>query len=122
MYARDAYLSLDEVGRDDFAPVTIEECQGGAERGGGDTPEDSLSDDAPPTGLSLVHSLVEEVVEEQRLEARVLLVRRRDVTEEDRLDDTTTTPHARNTSVVQVPAELFAMDCKLVSGVLAGVT
>ena len=115
-------MSLEEVSGDNLAPVTIEEGKSSGESGGGDTPENSLGNVSPPAGLSLVNSLVEEVVEEQRLEARVLLVRRCDVTEEDRLDDTTTTPHARNTSVVQVPAELFAMDCKLVSGVLAGVT
>ena len=50
------YLSLQEVGRDDLTPIAIEEGQGGAESGGGDTPEDSLSDDSSPARLSLVDS------------------------------------------------------------------
>ena len=47
-------LGLEEVGRDDLAAVTIEEGKSGAECGGGDTPEDGLSDNSPPTGLGLV--------------------------------------------------------------------
>lgn len=48
------YLALDEVGGDDLAAVSIEECQSGAEGRRGDTPEDRLSDHAPPARLSLV--------------------------------------------------------------------
>lgn len=49
-------LTLEEVGRDNLAPVAIEEGQGRAERGSGNAPEDSLGNDAPPTGLCLVDS------------------------------------------------------------------
>ena len=99
-------MSLEEVSGDNLAPVTIEEGKSSGESGGGDTPENSLSNDSPPAGLSLVNSLVEEVVEEQGLELAVLLVGGGDVLQEDRLDDAATTPHARNASVVEVPAEL----------------
>ena len=100
-------MSLEEVSGDNLAPVTIEEGKGSGESGGGDTPETSLGNDSPPAGLSLVNSLVEEVVEEQRLKVAVLLVRSGDVAKEDRLDDATAAPHARNTRVVQVPVELY---------------
>ena len=102
-------MSLEEVSGDNLAPVTIEEGKSSGESGGGDTPENSLSNDSPPAGLSLVNSLVEEVVEEQGLELAVLLVSCGDVTKEDTLDDTSSTPHLSNTSVVQVPSELKFM-------------
>ena len=99
-------MSLEEVSGDNLAPVTIEEGKSSGESGGGDTPEDGLGDDATPAGLCLVDGLVEEVVEEQRLKVLRLLVGRGDVTEEDRLDDATTTPHLSNAGVVEVPAKL----------------
>ena len=78
-------LRLENVRGDDLAAVAVEERQGGGERGHGDTPDDALRDNAPPAGLRLVDGLVEEVVEEQRLELGRLDVRRGDVAEEDRL-------------------------------------
>lgn len=100
------YLRLEDVGRDDLAAVTVEECKGGGEGRRGDTPENGLCNDAAPTGLSLVDGLVEEVIEKQRLEVAVLLVRGGDIAQENRLDNATATPHARNASVVKVPVEL----------------
>lgn len=100
-------LSLEEVGGNHFTPVTIEEGKGSRESGGGNTPEASLSDDTPPSGLCFVNSLVEEVVEEQRLEVLVLLVSGSDVTKEHTLDDTSTSPHTSNASVVQGPVQLL---------------
>jgi len=49
------YLGLDKVGGDDFAAVAVEEGEGGAKRRGRDTPEDSLSNDPPPSWLSCVN-------------------------------------------------------------------
>ena len=103
---RDTHLGLEKVGGDDLAPVTIEEGKSGGERRGRDTPENSLGVDTPPTGLSLVDGLVEEVIEEQRFEVVVLLVRSGDIAQEDRLDNAATTPHTRNASVVKIPVEL----------------
>ncbi len=77
-----------------------------------------------PKQVPLNVTLVEEAVEEQRLEVRVSLVRGCNVTKENRLqcnkqvgtkrmyccphlDDATSTPDAGNTCVVQVPIELF---------------
>lgn len=105
-----AYLGLEEVGGDDLAPVAVEECKRCAECGDGDTPDHRLRDDAPPAGLRLVDSLVEEVVEQQRLELVVLLVRSGDVTEEDGLDDAAASPHLRDTGVVEVPVELIKIE------------
>ena len=47
-----------------------------------------------------MYGLVEEVVEEERLDLDVLLVCRGDVTKEDTLDDTTATPHLSDAGVV----------------------
>ena len=99
-------MSLEEVSGDNLAPITIEEGKSSGESGGGDTPEDGLGDDATPAGLRLVDGLVEEVVEEQRLESSGLLLSRSDVTKEDGLDDAAATPHASDASVVQVPTLL----------------
>lgn len=48
-------LGLEDVGRNDLGPVAVEEGESSGEGGRGDTPEDGLSDDTPPAGLSLVH-------------------------------------------------------------------
>ena len=103
---RRTHLRLEDVRGDDLAAVAVEEREGGGEGGGGDAPENGLRNDAAPAGLRLVRGLVEEVVEEERLEVRRLLVRGGDVTEEDGLDDAAAAPHARNAGVVEVPAEL----------------
>jgi len=47
-------LSLEDIGRNDLAPVTVQECEGSRKGRSGDTPENGLSDDTPPAGLSLV--------------------------------------------------------------------
>lgn len=99
-------LRLEEVGRDNFTAVAIEEGEGSAEGRCGDTPEDSLGDDTTPSWLSGVYGLVEEVVEEERFKVLVLVESVGDVTEEDALDDATASPHRGNASVVQVPVEL----------------
>lgn len=54
MGAKVVTLSLKNVGGDDLAPVTIQERESRRESRGWDTPENGLSDDAPPTGLCLV--------------------------------------------------------------------
>jgi len=75
-------LSLEDIGRNDLAPVTVQEGKSCREGRGGNTPENGLSDDAPPTWLSLVdgyergvrsnlthwcwrHTLDKEVIEEE---------------------------------------------------------
>ena len=100
------HLALQQVGGQDLAAVTVEEREGSAEGRKGNAPDDGLGHDAPPAGLRLVDGLVEEVIEEQRLKVLGLLVCGGDVTEEDRLDDATTTPHLSNAGVVEVPAKL----------------
>ena len=41
-------LSLEDVGRDDLTPVTVQEGEGRRESRSRNTPENSLSDDTPP--------------------------------------------------------------------------
>jgi hypothetical protein len=50
------YLTLDEVGRNNLAAISIEERQSGAEGGCGDTPKDSLGNHTSPARLRLVDS------------------------------------------------------------------
>ena len=80
-----SHLCLKQVGGNNSTAVPVEESESGAEGRGGDTPEDSLSDDAPPSWLCLVDSLVEEVVKEEGFKFRVLPVSVGDVTKEDTL-------------------------------------
>jgi hypothetical protein len=49
-------LSLDEIGWENFAAVTIEKGKGCAERREGDTPESGLGNDASPTWLCFMDS------------------------------------------------------------------
>ena len=53
-----------------------------------------------------MNSLVEEVIEQEGLELGVDLVCVCDITEEDRLDDASSTPDTSDASIVQTPAEL----------------
>ena len=47
-------LSLEDIGGDNLAPVTIQEGKGRREGRSWNTPENSLSDDTPPAGLSFL--------------------------------------------------------------------
>lgn len=76
-------LGLEEVGGELLGPVAVKEGEGGREGRGGDAPEGGLGDDASPAGLGLVDGLVEEVVEQERLELGLLAEGGGDVTQED---------------------------------------
>ena len=96
-------MALEKVGGHNLATVAIEEGESSAECGSRNTPEDGLGDNAPPPRLSLVNScqkrqlhrqyvqwarfltLVEEVIEQQGFQLRVLLVSGSDVTKENAL-------------------------------------
>lgn len=80
---KSAHLRLNKIGRDDLAPVTVEECQSSAEGRQRNTPDDALGDDSPPAGLRLVDSLLEEVVEKEGFKILFALVGLGDVAEED---------------------------------------
>ena len=49
-------LRLNEIGWKDLTAVAVKECKGCAERRGGDTPEDGLSDDSSPAWLRFMNS------------------------------------------------------------------
>jgi hypothetical protein len=97
-------LSLDKVGGEGLGSVTVEEGEGGGEGRDGDTPESGLGNDSPPSWLSLGNSLKEEGGNEQVLELVVLSVGGGNVRQEDRLDDTSTSPHGSDTGVVKSPS------------------
>ena len=60
-------LGLQQVGGQVLGAVTVVEAERGAESRCGDTPESTLGDCVSPARLSLVDSLVEEVVEQEVL-------------------------------------------------------
>jgi hypothetical protein len=100
-------LSLKKVGGQVLGAVTIEERKSSAESGCRDASLDRPSNDISPTLLSVVDGLVEEVIEEQVLEVRVLAVSRSDVLEEDRTNNATAAPHESDGGLVQLPAVLL---------------
>lgn len=97
-------LSLEQVCRQILGAVTIKPGQGSRESGGWDAEQRRLRDNVSPAGLSLVDGIVEEIVEEQVLQIRLLAVRGSDVLEEDGPDNAATTPHQGNRWLVQLPA------------------
>ena len=100
-------LGLQQVGGQVLGAVAIVEAESGAESGCGDTPESTLRNDVSPAGLSLVDSLVEEVVEEQVLKVGVGTVGLGDVLQEDGADNASTTPHEGNLGLVELPLVLL---------------
>ena len=101
-------LSLEQVGGKVLGAVSVEPRKSSGESGCGNTELDSLGNNVPPSGLSGVDSLVEEVVEEQVLKIGVLAVGVGDVLEENGTDDATTTPHEGNRRLVELPSELLS--------------
>ena len=96
-------LGLDEVGGQSLGAVAVEERQGGGVGRDGDTPEDGLSNDAPPAGLGVGNGLQEEGRGQEVLELGVLAVSGGNVAQKDRLDDAATAPHGGDAGVVEVP-------------------
>lgn len=97
-------LGLEKVGREVLGAVAIEPRQRSRESRRRDTQQRRLSDNVSPSGLRLVDGLVEEVVEKQVLEIRVVSVSRRDVLQEHRADDAATSPHQSNRGLVELPS------------------
>ncbi len=97
-------LGLEEIRRQVLATITIIEAESSAEGRQWNAPQRALANNFAPAVLSVVDSLVEEVVEEQILEVRVLSVCRRDVLQEHGSNDATTAPHERNRRLVEFPA------------------
>lgn len=52
-------LGLDEVGGNDLGPVAVEEGESGRVGGNGNTPDGSLGNDSPPSGLGLGDGVLE---------------------------------------------------------------
>lgn len=100
-------LRLQQVGGQVLGAVAVVEAQRSGEGRGGNTPEGTLADNMSPAVLGVVDSLVEEVVEQQVLELRVLAVGTGDVLQEDGADNATTAPHESDGGLVQLPAILL---------------
>lgn len=96
-------LSLEEVGWEVLGTVTVEPVKSSGESWSWYTECGSLADNLSPTWLSLVNSLVEEVVEEQVLEVGVVTVSLGDILQEDGSDNASTTPHESNGWLVKLP-------------------
>jgi hypothetical protein len=89
-------LRLKEIGREVLGTVTIIPAKRGAEGRERNTPQSTFADDVSPARLCLVDGLIEEVVEEQVFEIRVVAVGLGDILEEDRSNDAAATPHKSN--------------------------
>jgi len=100
-------LGLQKVGREVLCPVAVEPRKRAGESGCGNTEQGSLGNNVSPAGLSLVDSLVEEVVEKKVLKVGVVAVGRGDVLKEHRADDAATTPHEGDGRLVELPAILL---------------
>jgi hypothetical protein len=96
-------LGLEKVGWKVLGAVTIEPVQRGCESWSWDAEKSGLGNDVSPSWLSLVDSLVEEVVEEQVLEVGVGPVSGGDVLQEDRADNASSTPHESDGWLVELP-------------------
>ena len=97
-------LRLQQVCRQVLGAVAVVEAECGAEGRGRDAPQRALADGVAPARLRLVDGLIEEIVEQQVLQVRVLAVRGRDVLEEDGADDAAATPHKSDRGFVELPA------------------
>lgn len=100
-------LGLEEVGGEVLGAEAVVEGQGGAEGGRGNTPLGAVGDGVAPALLGVVDGLVEEVVEEQVLEVRVLAEGVGDVLEEDGADDAAAAPHEGDLGLLELPAEVL---------------
>lgn len=100
-------LGLEKVGREVLGAVTIEPTESGGESGSWDTEKSSLGDNVSPSWLSLVDSLVEEVVEEKVLKVVIGAVCSCDVLQEDGTDNASSTPHESDGWLVQLPTVLL---------------
>ncbi|EEQ40117.1 hypothetical protein CLUG_04245 [Clavispora lusitaniae ATCC 42720] len=101
-------LSLQQVSWQLSRSVTIVEGQSSRESRNWNTVLNSLTDSRSPALLSLDNSLVEEWVEQQVLQVWVLSVSSSNLAQEDRSDDTSTSPHQSNGWVVQLPTVLLS--------------
>ena len=96
-------LSLEKVGWQVLRSIAVIEAQCSAEGGRGYSPEGPFADNVPPTTLCIVDCAVEEVVKEKVLKIRILAESCRDILQEDRANDTPTTPHERDFRLVKFP-------------------
>ena len=106
-------LSLQQVGRQAAAAVTIEVGQRRRESRDGKALLDGRRDDSTPGRLCFLDRLPEEVVQQKVFQVRVLVKRVLDVLQEDRTNDAATSPQQRDRAVVQLPAELLRGRIKL---------
>ncbi|KAH3667268.1 hypothetical protein OGAPHI_002917 [Ogataea philodendri] len=100
-------LGLQQVSWQLLGSVTVVEGQSSREGWGWDTGLNSKSESLSPSGLCLGNSLVEEWVEQQVLQVWVLSVSRGDLTQENRSDDTSSSPHESNGWEIELPAVLL---------------
>lgn len=89
-------LRLQQVRWEILGSVSVIPGQGRVECWGGNAPQRAFAYDIPPPRLGFVDRFVEEVIEEEVFQVRILAVGGRYVFEEDRPDDTSSAPHERN--------------------------
>ena len=103
MGAKVISLSLEHVGWQILGSIAIVPAQSSSESRSWDTPQSTFANDVSPSRLSLVNGLVEEVIEQQIFQVRIVAVCAGDVLEKDRSDDAATSPHQCNRWLVELP-------------------
>jgi hypothetical protein len=96
-------LCLKQVGGQILGAIAVEPAEGSTESWSWYAKKCSLRDDISPAWLSLVDSLVEEVVKEKILEIWILSIRCSDILQENGSNDTASTPHECNRGLVKFP-------------------
>lgn len=104
-------LGLEQVRRQVLGAVAIEPRQRRRESRGRDTEQRRLGNNVSPARLSLVDSLVEEVIEQQVLQVGVVAVRSRDILEEHGPDNAASSPHEGDRGLVELPPVLLGSLC-----------
>ena len=100
-------LGLQQVGGEAGAAVAVEVVQGGAKDRGRQAELNRGRQHATPARLGLLDRRLEEVVEQQVLQVRVLVERRLDVAQEPAANDAAAAPQEGDVAVVELPAELL---------------
>ena len=100
-------LRLNQIGRQACWPVAIIESQCGAETGRGYAQLDRIGYHFSPGFLSAINSFPEEVVQQQVIQIRILVIGGFDVAQKHGPDDTSAAPHQRYSAIVEFPIEDF---------------
>jgi len=105
--AEEVALCLNQVRGQTLGAITVVERERGAKRGRGNAELHGGGHRQAPRVLTVSDSLVKEIIEKEINKRRILIERLLDLSEENAANNTSATPHQRNTPIVQLPAKLL---------------